>query len=96
MNIVQPDFSAIKRRARLCDLYLHLRWVLLPLCWPEERGRCGCGRNHEGKAIGKAPLVSLIAAETGAISAQDLFPPPLGQLREQCWSPAPAKRRSRS
>jgi hypothetical protein len=30
----------------------------IPLCWPDARGRCACGRAHREKAIGKAPLVS--------------------------------------
>ena len=28
---------------------------LLPLCWPVN-GKCGCGRGHQGRDIGKAPL----------------------------------------
>lgn len=30
---------------------------LIPLCWPTPDGRCGCGRGHEGREIGKAPLL---------------------------------------
>jgi hypothetical protein len=30
----------------------------IPLCWPDARGQCACGRGHREKAIGKAPLVS--------------------------------------
>jgi hypothetical protein len=30
----------------------------IPLCWPDARGRCACGRGHREKAIGKAPLVA--------------------------------------
>ena len=29
---------------------------VVPLCWPDERGGCGCGRGHAGHDIGKAPL----------------------------------------
>ena len=34
------------------------RWHLavVPVCWPDERGRCGCGRGHPLKNAGKAPL----------------------------------------
>lgn len=32
-------------------------WVPIPLCWPDEEGRCACGRGHEGHDIGKAPLL---------------------------------------
>jgi bifunctional DNA primase/polymerase-like protein len=31
--------------------------ALIPLCWPDARGRCADGRGHREKAIGKAPLV---------------------------------------
>ena len=31
-------------------------WPVLPLCWPDKKGKCGCGRNHKTKEIGKAPL----------------------------------------
>lgn len=37
--------------------YLKLGWSVVPCCWPIS-GKCGCGRNHEGNDIGKAPLVS--------------------------------------
>jgi len=33
-----------------------LGWSVLPLCWPTPDGECGCGRSHQGKVIGKAPL----------------------------------------
>ncbi len=29
---------------------------VLPLCWPTPDGRCGCGRGHQGREVGKAPL----------------------------------------
>jgi hypothetical protein len=32
-------------------------WHVLPLCWPAADGTCGCGRAHEGRDIGKAPLL---------------------------------------
>jgi hypothetical protein len=28
----------------------------IPLCWPVD-GACGCGRGHQGKDTGKAPLL---------------------------------------
>lgn len=37
--------------------YLRLGWCPIPLCWPTDDGRCGCGRGHTGKDIGKAPLL---------------------------------------
>jgi len=37
--------------------YLRLGWAPVPLCWPTHDGRCGCGRGHTGKDIGKAPLL---------------------------------------
>ena len=36
--------------------YARRGWPVLPLCWPTEDGRCGCGRNHRDRDIGKAPL----------------------------------------
>ena len=29
---------------------------VIPLCWPDANGNCGCGKNHEGHNIGKAPI----------------------------------------
>lgn len=37
--------------------YLQLGWVVIPLCWPDELGNCGCGGNHPPAAAGKAPLL---------------------------------------
>ena len=31
-------------------------WRVLPLCWPNPMGKCGCGRRHPSKKVGKAPL----------------------------------------
>ena len=31
-------------------------WSIIPLCWPNDQGNCGCGRNHGG--AGKAPLTT--------------------------------------
>ena len=30
---------------------------VLPLCWPDRNGACGCGRNHQDRSIGKVPLL---------------------------------------
>ena len=33
-------------------------WPVLPLCWPDQSGKCGCWKSHKKKKeIGKAPLV---------------------------------------
>src|SRR5581483_9299317 len=37
--------------------YLTIGWYPIPQCWPDEEGKCACGRGHEGNSIGKAPLV---------------------------------------
>ena len=29
---------------------------VFPLCYPDNNGNCGCGRNHQGRDIGKVPL----------------------------------------
>ena len=29
---------------------------VLPLCWPTKDGKCACGRQHDTKNVGKAPL----------------------------------------
>lgn len=36
--------------------YLKIGWSVIPTCWPVA-GACGCGRNHQGNDIGKAPLI---------------------------------------
>lgn len=36
--------------------YATRAWPVLPLCWPTADGRCGCGRGHSDKEVGKAPL----------------------------------------
>lgn len=43
----------------MLEAALHLAklgWHILPLCWPNADGKCGCGRNHNKKQVGKAPL----------------------------------------
>ncbi len=37
--------------------FLRRGWCPIPLCWPDEQGRCACGRGHEGHDVGKAPLL---------------------------------------
>ena len=37
-----------------------LGFYVFPTCWPDSEGQCACGRQkgpHEGKQIGKAPLI---------------------------------------
>jgi Bifunctional DNA primase/polymerase, N-terminal/Primase C terminal 1 (PriCT-1) len=36
--------------------YIARGFPVLPLCWPNKDHGCGCGHNHEGRDIGKAPL----------------------------------------
>ncbi len=43
----------------------------IPVCWPID-GRCGCGRGHSEKEVGKAPLIS--------ITSYVLTPPSPAQL----------------
>lgn len=31
-------------------------FCILPLCWPDAKGGCACGRGHTGKEIGKVPV----------------------------------------
>ena len=33
--------------------YAEFGWSLLPLCWPDENGLCGCGHGHQGKKLAK-------------------------------------------
>src|SRR5438132_7802427 len=32
-------------------------YYVVPLCWPDEGGKCGCFKHHTGKSVGKAPLL---------------------------------------
>lgn len=36
--------------------YVSQGFSVIPLCWPGSDGSCACGRNHQGKLIGKVPL----------------------------------------
>lgn len=36
--------------------YAQLGYKVIPLCWPDAMGHCGCGRDHDDKNVGKAPL----------------------------------------
>ena len=36
--------------------YVQLGWWIVPLCWPDARGKCACGRGHQPRRVGKAPL----------------------------------------
>jgi len=38
--------------------YLGRGWFTIPACWPDLAGRCACGRGHEGRDVGKVPLLS--------------------------------------
>jgi hypothetical protein len=38
--------------------YIARGYSVLPLCWPNADHTCGCGRNHDAKDIGKAPLTT--------------------------------------
>ena len=37
--------------------YLRRGWVPIPLCWPDHKGRCACGKGHGDRSTGKAPLL---------------------------------------
>ncbi len=39
-------------------LYCRMGLSVIPCCWPTPDGRCGCGRGHQGRDIGKRPLVA--------------------------------------
>jgi putative DNA primase/helicase len=36
--------------------YIADKFPVFPLCWPDATGKCGCGRNHQDRDIGKRPL----------------------------------------
>ena len=36
--------------------YIEHGFPVLPLCWPNGNHLCGCGHNHQGRDVGKAPL----------------------------------------
>ncbi len=36
--------------------YAQLGIPVFPLCYPDDSGACGCGRDHDARAVGKAPL----------------------------------------
>ena len=31
-------------------------YKVLPLCWPNPEGNCGCDKDHDTKVVGKAPM----------------------------------------
>jgi putative DNA primase/helicase len=37
---------------------VRLGFEVFPCCWPTPDGKCGCGRGHEGRDIGKVPLTA--------------------------------------
>ena len=47
----------IKQKANYIRMLRWSRgWHIFPLCWPDDKHQCGCGRNHQTHDIGKAPL----------------------------------------
>lgn len=38
--------------------YATMGLSVLPLCWPDSKGNCACGRNHKERDIAKAPLTA--------------------------------------
>src|SRR5437667_11499803 len=53
----QPGREEPRTKLEAALRYRECGWFPIPLCWPTPEGRCGCGRGHQGKEIGKAPLV---------------------------------------
>ncbi len=49
--------------------YTRAGWPVIPLCWPVG-DRCGCGRGHDGRDIGKAPLLGRDYQHVRADAAQ--------------------------
>ncbi len=47
--------AVLDNQAVACE-YIKQGFTVLPLCWPGSDRSCGCGRHHQEKAIGKAPL----------------------------------------
>ena len=70
-------------RLRAVEAYLRRGWTVIPLCWPTARGTCGCGRGHEGRDIGKAPLTT----SNGEVRR---FPPARMDEALAFWSRVPA------
>jgi hypothetical protein len=46
---------------------------VLPLCWPDEDGNCACGRGHNEREVGKAPLLQdgVHGATTDPVTIRD-------------------------
>ena len=41
------------------SILVDLDYSVLPCCWPDAEGNCGCGWNHKNqREIGKAPRVN--------------------------------------
>jgi len=47
-------------------------YQVFPCCWPTDEGLCGCGRGHNLKEVGKAPL-TLHAHLDASAKAADVF-----------------------
>ena len=53
------------------SILVDLDYSVLPCCWPDAEGNCGCGWNHKNaKEIGKAPRVTGGIKEATSIPAQ--------------------------
>jgi hypothetical protein len=50
-----PAQEGQSRKSAALDLARKGLWVI-PLCWPDEQGKCACPKNHQGHDVGKAPL----------------------------------------
>ena len=53
---VTGSLTEIKTMADYALEYISAGYSVMPVCWPNQDGSCGCGRKHEGRLIGKAPL----------------------------------------
>lgn len=52
-----PELGQYASSLEAALAYHHAGFVVIPCCWPDDNGKCACGRNHKDRDVGKAPLI---------------------------------------
>jgi hypothetical protein len=57
---VISDLGPLSLNGQVALSLAALGWYIVPLCSPNQKGRCGCGGGHRGNQVGKAPVTKLV------------------------------------